>query len=213
MTQAVDFSLYAILDAAVLDGAGLSLEAAAEAAVSGGAGALQLRDKRATGRKLYDDAVRLLRTTRRLGVPLIVNDRVDVAAAAGADGAHVGADDLPVDSARQLLGAGAILGATARSLAEAQSAARMGASYVGVGSLFASRTKSAPRMEAPAAGAIARALDIPVVAIGGIDESGAAALSGIGLAGVAVCRALFEGADAAAAARRVRAAFRGGCGS
>jgi len=209
MTQAIDFSLYAILDAAVLGGAGIALEDAAEAAAAGGAGVFQLRDKGATGRTLYDASVRLLRVCRRLGVPLIINDRVDVAAAAGADGAHVGCEDLPVALARRILGPGAILGATARGLAEARAAAGEGASYVGVGSLFASRTKSAPRIDARSAGEIARALDIPVVAIGGIDASGAAELSGIGLAGVAVCGALFESGETTMAARRIRDAFRG----
>ncbi len=209
MTQAIDFTLYAILDAAILMRAGLALEDAAEAAVSGGAGVLQLRDKTATGRALFECTVRLLGHTRRLGVPLIVNDRADVAAAAGADGVHIGRDDLPVAGARAMLPAAAIVGATARSLAEAQAAASAGATYVGVGSLFASQTKSAPRIEAHAAGEIARSLSIPVVAIGGIDESGAAELSGLGLAGVAVCRGLFDRTDVALAGRRIRDAFLG----
>ncbi|MFN0150734.1 MAG: thiamine phosphate synthase [bacterium] len=209
MTQAIDFSLYAILDVTVLSEAGLTLEDAAEAAASGGASILQLRDKAASGRALFDETVRLLRVTRKLGVLLIVNDRADVAAAAAADGVHVGRDDLPVEAARAVLPAGAIVGATARSLAEAQAAASAGATYVGVGSLFASRTKSAPRVDARDAGEIAHALDIPVVAIGGIDESGAAELARRGLAGVAVCRALFDRTDVAVAARRIRGAFLG----
>jgi thiamine-phosphate diphosphorylase len=109
-----------------------------------------------------------------------------------------------------VLGPTAIVGATARSLDEALAAQAEGAAYVGVGSLYASRTKEAPLMTPATAGEIARSLRVPVVAIGGIDEVGAAKLSGMGLAGVAVCRALFEDRnEVTAAARRIRDAFLG----
>lgn len=210
MAPAVDFSLYAILDVAVLADLRLSLEEAAEWCAEGGARVVQLRDKTASSRRLFDEAARLVAITRRLDVLAIVNDRADVALAAGADGVHVGRDDLPVAAARRVLGPTAIVGATARSLDEALAAQAEGAAYVGVGSLYASRTKEAPLMTPATAGEIARSLRVPVVAIGGIDEVGAAKLSGMGLAGVAVCRALFEDRnEVTAAARRIRDAFLG----
>jgi thiamine-phosphate pyrophosphorylase len=138
-----------------------------------------------------------------------VNDRLDVALAARAHGVHLGDEDLPVEAARRIAPPGFVVGATARSLGAAEAAVRAGATYVGIGSLFASRTKEAPRMSVETAGRIARALDAPVVAIGGIDAAGAARLHGIGLAGVAVCRAIFDEPDPAYAARRVRQAFLG----
>ena len=207
---AIDFSLYAILDVAVLADLSLSIEEAAEGCVAGGARVLQLRDKRADTRRLFDEAVRLVAIARRLGVVAIVNDRADVTLAAGADGVHVGESDLPVAEAKRLLPPEGIVGGTARSLEEALAAQGEGAAYVGVGSIFASRTKEAPRMTPATAGEIARALRVPVVAIGGIDATGAAQLSGLGLAGVAACRALFEDRDGVpAAARRIRDAFVG----
>jgi len=210
MAPAVDFSLYAILDVAVLAEFRLSVEEAAEGCVAGGARVLQLRDKMADGQRLFDEAARLVAITRSLGALAIVNDRADVALATGADGVHVGRGDLPVAAARRALPSAGIVVGTARSLEEALAAQAEGAAYVGVGSVFASRTKEAPRMTPATAGEIARALRVPVVAIGGIDAAGAANLSGLGLAGVAVCRALFEDRDGVpAAARRIRDAFLG----
>ena len=116
MAPAVDFSLYAILDVAVLAELRLSIEEAAEGCVVGGARVLQLRDKMADGQRLFDEAARLVAITRRLGALAIENDRADVALAAGADGVHVGRGDLPVAAARRALPPAGIVGGTARSL-------------------------------------------------------------------------------------------------
>ncbi len=210
MKGPVDFTLVAILDVPYAEGIGLDLEEAVDAACLGGAGVVQVRDKEDGGAGLLETVARLLPVTRRHGAALVVNDRADVAIAAGADGVHLGRDDLPVAAARRILPAKALVGATARGLEEAHGAAAAGASYIGVGSLFPSRTKEAPPMTIDLAAEIACAVLVPVVGIGGIDERGAARLAGTGLAGVAVSRALFGAPDVARAAHDIRKAFEGG---
>lgn len=209
MKDAVDFTLVAILDLPFAEELGLDLEDAVDAACLGGAGVLQVRDKEGDGRRLYEAVAQFLPIAHRHGARLVVNDRADVALAAGADGVHLGREDLPVEAARRVLPAKALVGSTARGLEEAHVAAAAGASYVGVGSLFPSRTKEAPLLSLDLASEIACAVLVPVVGIGGIDEGGAARLSGRGLAGVAACRALFGAEDITRAAIRIRAAFLG----
>jgi thiamine-phosphate pyrophosphorylase len=206
----VDVTLVAILDVPFAEERGLDLEEAVDAACRGGAGMIQVRDKRDAGGGLLAVVERLAPVARRRGAALVVNDRADVALAGGADGVHVGRGDLPVAAARRILPPGALVGATARGLEEARAAAAAGADYLGVGSLFPSRTKEAPPMPIERASEIARGVSMPVVGIGGIDERGAARLAGLGLAGVAVSRALFGAPDIARAARDIRRAFEGG---
>jgi thiamine-phosphate pyrophosphorylase len=171
---------------------------------------LQLRDKR-----LSDDALlaRLraalaaARTHCPLAPPLvIVNDRVAVAAAAGADGVHVGAADMPVTDARRLLGSAAVIGRTAHDLAEAEAAVAAGADYLGVGPCYPSATKSfashAPRPFLAAAGR----LPLPVFAIGGVTVERLGELAGLGIRRVAVAAAVTAAADPAAAVRALLAA-------
>lgn len=210
MSQSIDFTLYAILDVPFAVSRGLDLEEAAEAALSGGAGVLQVRDKEGGGTRLLDLSIRLSPVARRHGAALIVNDRADVALAADAEGVHLGDEDLPVDVVRKILPARALIGRTVRSVEEARAAVRDGASYLGAGALFGSETKHAPIMTIDTAAEIARAAGVPVVAIGGIDARRASLLAGRGLAGVAVSRALFASNDVAAAARSIREAFLGG---
>lgn len=210
MKRAPDLALVAILNVPFALARGLDLEEAADAALLGGAGVLQVRDKEDLGERLYLAAERLVPIARRHGAALVVNDRADVALAAGADGVHLGRGDLPVGAARRILPSRALVGATARGVEEAHAAAESGATYIGVGSLFPSATKEAPPLCVELAAEIACAVAIPVVAIGGIDERGAALLAGKGLAGVAVSRAIFGAPDIAVAARRIREAFAGG---
>ncbi|MBC7287672.1 MAG: thiamine phosphate synthase [Armatimonadetes bacterium] len=148
-----------------------ALDAFVEAMVGAGVGLVQYRAKNVDTRTMVEDCQRLLRITRPAGVPLIVNDRVDVALAVGADGVHVGARDMPVAYARRLMGPIAIVGATAPTPRLAREAQQGGASYVAVGPMFA--TPNAP--EKPPIGpegiAPVRAVTpLPVCAIGGITE-------------------------------------------
>ena len=142
-----------------------------EAIVRAGVGMVQYRAKEVATRTMVEDCQRIVEVTRRAGVPLIVNDRVDVALAVGADGVHVGACDMPVAYARRLMGPIAIVGATAPTPALAREAEQGGASYVSVGPMFP--TPTAPHKEPIGPGAIApvrRVTSLPICAIGGIKE-------------------------------------------
>jgi thiamine-phosphate pyrophosphorylase len=179
------------------------VDVVAEAARSG-LGAVQLREKDLAGGPLLAEALALKRV---LGATLlVVNERADVAAAAGAAGVHLPGDGLPVDVARRLLGPDALIGRSAHSVADAQAAEQAGADYVILGTIFA--TASKPDRE-PAGLALveatAQAVRLPVIAIGGIDEQNVAAVIGAGAWGVAVMSAILRAPAPAVAAERLQA--------
>jgi len=180
------------------------LRARAERAVNGGATMIQLRLKDADARTLVEVAKALVRALPR--VPVIVNDRLDVALVAGAAGVHVGPDDLPAAAVRRLVPEGFVVGASVGSDAEIVLA--RGADYVGIGPLYETASKpDAGRAIGPVAFArLAKACRIPAVAIGGIDAANASAAMRAGAAGVAVIRAVFGAPDPESAARAIRAA-------
>ncbi len=208
----LDLRVYVITDRHV--GRGRSHEEMTAAAIAGGATVVQLRDKTATTRQLVDAASRMLSLARQAGVPLIINDRVDVALGVDADGAHVGQDDLPASIARRLLGPGKILGVSAGTEAEAVAAERDGADYVGVGPVFEALAKAdaGPPIGVDALRRIVRVVRIPVVAIGGILHERAPELIRAGAAGVAVINAVFDEPDITAATRRLVEVVRAGQG-
>ncbi|MBX5437164.1 MAG: thiamine phosphate synthase [Alicyclobacillaceae bacterium] len=183
---------------------GDSLLAAVQAAIAGGATAVQLRRKRDLGRRFVElgRAVRTL--TREAGVLFVVNDRVDVAVLVDADGVHVGQDDIPCADARRLMG-DRIVGVSAETVEEALQAERDGADYLGVGSVYPTQSKP----DAGFAGLdglreIVRRLHIPVVGIGGINLANAADVMRCGACGIAVVSAVMSAPDPGEAARRLR---------
>jgi len=202
--QVIDWSLYVITDRAAAGGR--ALPDVVRAAVEGGATVIQLRDKEATTRDLIELGRALLEVTLPAGVPLIVNDRVDVALAIDAQGVHVGVDDMPVALARRLLGPDRLLGYSPDSPAGARQGQQEGADYLGIGDVFGTPSKAdagAPIGLAGLAAAIS-AVSIPVVAIGGITPANAADAIRAGAAGVAVISAVVGAGDPAAAALRLR---------
>lgn len=159
-----------------------------------------------TDRIAYELASAIVELCRPAGVLCLVNDRLHVALAVGADGAHVGADDLPVAVARRVLGASAVLGGTCRDEVAARSAVRAGATYLGVGPAFATVTKTG--LPAPLGvakiGAVARSVPgVPIVAIGGVTADNAAELRQAGAAAVAVVGAVANAADPGEATGRL----------
>jgi len=171
-----------------------------QAALDGGLPAVQLRDKDLSGRALFELAERLRETTRRAGAVLLVNERVDVAAAVGADGVHLGGGALPVEVARSLMPAGSLVGESVHSAAEA---AASDADFVCFGPVHdtpAKRGFGPPQGLARLRDAV-RAAHAPVLAIGGVDAASVPGIRGVGAAGVAVIRAILEAADPAAATR------------
>lgn len=201
-----DLRLYAITDRRALP-AGVTLAQAVEAALDGGVTCLQLREKEASAGEILALARTLLPLCRARRVPLLINDRVDIALAAGAGGVHLGQDDLPLPEARALLGPDRILGATAHTVEEALRAQAEGADYLGVGAMFPTGTKTdTVPTSADTLKAICAAVSIPVVAIGGVNAQNLPTLAGTGIAGAAVVSAIFSQRDLTAAARTLRTA-------
>ena len=196
--------LYAVTDNTWLNGR--TLAGQVRAALEGGATFVQLREKGVSPAQLLADAREIGALCRAYGVPFVVNDSVEAARAAGADGVHVGQQDMAAGSARALLGPDRIRGVTAHNVAEALRAEAAGADYLGVGAAFVTHTKANTTPITPAEiRAITAAVHIPVVAIGGITAENVLALAGCGLAGVAVVSALFAQPDVKAAAAQMRA--------
>jgi thiamine-phosphate pyrophosphorylase len=167
------------------------------AALSRGVPVVQIRMKSLTDREAYALASTVVALCHSAGAACLVNDRLHIALAVGADGAHVGADDLPVAAARQVLGPAAILGATARDPVAARAASAAGASYVGVGPVYATTTKQGlpdpigPRMIA----VVASTVDVPVIAIGGVTPGRVPELRRAGAYGIAVVGAVCDAPD------------------
>lgn len=206
----VDWSVYIITDRGAAGGR--ALPDVVRAAIRGGATVVQLRDKQATTREMIELGRALLDVTRPAGVPLIVNDRVDVALAIDADGVHVGLDDMPVALARRLLGPDRLLGFSPDSPEGARQGEREGADHLGIGDVFGTPTKSDAGTPIGLGGlsAAAGAVSIPVVAIGGITADNAASVIRVGAAGVAVISAVVGAGDPEAAARRLKQAVEAG---
>ena len=196
--------LYAVTDRAWVGRQ--TLPEQVEAALKGGATCVQLREKELDGTALLEEAKVLAALCRRYEVPLIINDNVEVALASGADGVHVGQDDLTVEQVRRLAGDRLIVGVSAHTVEQALAAQAGGADYLGVGAVFATATKSDARvLPRETLAEICRAVDIPVVAIGGIGEDNLLQLAGTGVDGAALVSAIFSAPDIEGQCRKLRA--------
>jgi thiamine-phosphate pyrophosphorylase len=173
-------------------------------AIEGGADVVQLRDKSRSARERYHTGRKVRALTRDAGVPLIVNDRVDLARTVDADGVHLGDDDLPVEAARELLGEDAIVGRSVSFVEDARRAERAGADYLGAGAVYETGSKDdidddEHGIGPDRVGAIADAVDLPVVGIGGITPDNAEPVVEAGADGVAAITAITQADDPAAA--------------
>jgi thiamine-phosphate pyrophosphorylase len=174
-----------------------------------GAPAVQLRNKDATARELYEEALVLRRLTSEHDALLFINDRLDVALAAKADGVHLGPDDVPVESARRAASS-LLLGFSTDQPAHAAGAAALGADYIGCGAVFGTTSKAdvaGERIGLEGLRAVVNAVRIPVVAIGGVDADNASSIAATGAAGVAVLSALMQAAQPDSVVRSILAAF------
>jgi thiamine-phosphate pyrophosphorylase len=178
----------------------------------GGARLVQLREKNLSPREFYSEAVEALKVARAWGVRLVVNDRADIALALGADGVHLGQDDMPPAAARALLGEGAIIGYSTHSVEQAVAASRLPVDYIAIGPVFATSSKDNPDPVVGLEGvrAVREVLGrLPLVAIGGVTRENARALLEAGAASVAVLSALLASGDPAEITRRTRAFLAG----
>ena len=204
--SALDLRLIVVTDRALA--APRPLDNVVRAALDGGAPAIQLRDKSADAATLLEQARALLPLVRRYGALLFINDRVDVALAAGADGVHLGPEDLPIAAARAIAPQ-LLIGYSTDDPQLARAAERDGASYIGCGAVFGTRTKDVggEAIGVGRLGEVVAAVNIPVVGIGGITRANVAAVAEAGAAGAAVVGAIMSADDPGAAARALLSSF------
>ena len=177
-----------------------------EAALKGGVTCVQLREKELDETAFLQEAKELCALCRRYGVPFLVNDNVEIAIACGADGIHVGQEDLAAGEVRRRVGENMILGVSVHTVEEAFQAVRDGADYLGLGAVFPTSTKTdVEQMPNETLRAICDAVDVPIVAIGGINRGNILKLAGSGVDGVALVSAIFSAEDLEGACRELRA--------
>ena len=203
----IDYTLYLCTDRVLMSTD--TLEEAVEQAVQGGCTVVQLREKDCTSLEFYETARSIRKITDRYKVPLIINDRVDIALAVDADGVHVGQSDLPASVVRRILGPDKIIGVSAGTLAEALQAEAEGADYLGVGAMYATSTKEdADVTTIEELKEIRKAVGIPIVVIGGINKNTLENFKGYGIDGLAVVSAVIAADDIKAAAGELVSMFR-----
>ena len=173
-------------------------------ALAGGVTLVQLREKEKSGREYYELAVKVKAVTDRFGVPLIIDDRFDVALAVNAAGVHLGQEDLPVAQARKMM-AGKIIGATAKTVVQAKAAEAAGADYLGVGAIYPTTTKVKTVITSVETVCdIVKSVKIPVAAIGGLNAGNLRVLYGSGIKGIAVVTAIIKSDNPKEAASELR---------
>ena len=206
MKPDIDYTLYLVTDNELMSTA--TVEESVELAIRGGVTLVQLREKAASSKAFYDTALRVRDICRRQGVPLIINDRVDVALAVDADGVHIGQEDIPANEVRRIIGPDKILGVSASSFAEAIAAVDSGADYLGVGAMNATSTKTDAHLTSLLDLSKIRAkVKLPIVVIGGIGLGNAYGFAQMGIDGLAVVSAIVAQKDIVAAARDIKAEF------
>jgi thiamine-phosphate pyrophosphorylase len=203
MKKDIDYTLYVCTDRGLMSSE--TVEQSVESVIKGGATVIQLREKNISSREFFNTALRVKAVTEKYGVPLIINDRLDIALAANADGVHLGQSDLPCSAARKILGSGKIIGVTAPTVELAVKAQSEGADYIGVGAMFATSTKSDAKANTKENLAeIRRSVDIPIVIIGGVKRANVLEFSGMGVNGAAVISDIVADPDPENAARQMK---------
>lgn len=202
----LDFSLYLVTDRGLMSTQ--TLTEAVEQAILGGCTMVQLREKESNSMEFYEQAQEVKRITDRYEVPLIINDRVDIALAVEAAGVHIGQSDLPVPDVRRLIGMEMLLGVSVSSLEEAGKAMEDGADYLGVGAMFPTGTKTdANAVSMEELQRIRRMTNLPIVVIGGINQENAGLFRPMGIDGLAVVSAIIGQPDIRKAAAQMKEAF------
>lgn len=186
----LNLTLYAVTDRGCLNGR--DLHDAVTSALEGGVTLIQLREKDIQLNEYIKEAKEIKAICNRFSVPLIIDDNVEVCIKSGADGVHLGQNDMPCDEARKLLGDTKIIGVTAKTTEQAKMAQKMGADYIGSGAVFGTSTKAdAIKMDMETLKSICDSVSIPVVAIGGINKQNIRELRGSGISGAAIVSGIF----------------------
>ena len=203
-----DYTLYLVTDRQLMSCD--SLTEAVEQAILGGCTMIQLREKELPSLEFYNQAVAVKQVTERYHIPLIINDRIDIAMAVQAAGVHIGQHDLPAATVRKVIGENMLLGVSASSIAEAIQAQQDGADYLGVGAMFPTGTKTdAESVSMEELQKIRTAVSSPIVVIGGINKGNAGRFKPMGIDGLAVVSAIIAQSDIKAAAAELKDLFCG----
>ena len=203
-----DYTLYLVTDRQLMSCD--SLTEAVEQAILGGCTMIQLREKELPSLEFYNQAVAVKQVTERYHIPLIINDRIDIAMAVQATGVHIGQHDLPAAAVRKVIGENMLLGVSASSIAEAIQAQQDGADYLGVGAMFPTGTKTdADSVSMEELQIIRAAVSLPIVVIGGINKGNAGRFKPMGIDGLAVVSAIIAQSDIKAAAAELKDLFCG----
>jgi thiamine-phosphate pyrophosphorylase len=200
----IDYSLYLVTDRSLSKGR--STAEIVAAAVAGGVSCIQLREKSCGTREFLNEALALQPLLKSRNIPLIINDRLDIALAIEADGVHLGQSDMPIGMARKIAGASLIIGISAESVDDALRAEQEGADYIGISPVFSTPTKTdiAPPLGLEGVQQIRALVDIPLVGIGGINSDNAESVLAAGADGIAVVSAIVSAADPAGAAKKLK---------
>lgn len=203
-----DYTLYLVTDRQLMNCD--SLTEAVEQAILGGCTMIQLREKELSSLEFYNQAVAVKQVTDKYHIPLIINDRIDIAMAVQATGVHIGQHDLPAAAVRKVIGENMLLGVSASSIAEAIQAQQDGADYLGVGAMFPTGTKTdADSVSMEELQKIRTAVSLPIVVIGGINKGNAGRFKPMGIDGLAVVSAIIAQSDIKAAAAELKDLFCG----
>ena len=203
-----DYTLYLVTDRQLMSCD--SLTEAVEQAILGGCTMIQLREKELSSLEFYNQAVAVKLVTDKYHIPLIINDRIDIAMAVQATGVHIGQHDLPAAAVRKVIGENMLLGVSASSIAEAIQAQQDGADYLGVGAMFPTGTKTdADSVSMEELQKIRAAVSLPIVVIGGINKGNAGRFKPMGIDGLAVVSAIIAQSDIKAAAAELKVLFCG----
>ena len=206
MKNKIDYTLYLCTDRDLMSSA--TIEENVELAIKGGCTVIQLREKNCSSKEFYDLAVSVKKITDKYNVPLIINDRVDIAMAVDAAGVHIGQSDLPADVVRRIIGDDKIIGVSTAKLAKALKAVKDGADYLGVGAMYSTDTKTDARpVTMEELKKIRTNVDIPIVVIGGINMNTLGNFKNIGIDGLAVVSAIVAQPDVEKAAKDMYEAF------
>ncbi|ADK16352.1 MULTISPECIES: thiamine phosphate synthase [Clostridium] len=197
----VDYSLYLVTDRSFLKDK--SLQQAVEESILGGVTLVQLREKDASTREFYEIAKEVKKVTDHYKVPFLINDRLDIAQAVDADGVHLGQSDMPINTARKILGKDKIIGISAGNVDEALEAEKNGADYIGIGTIFFTGTKKDIDTPIGIEGLrkIYSSINIPAVAIGGVNETNFKEVFSTGVDGISVISAILGKSDITAASK------------
>lgn len=207
MKDKIDYTLYLCTDRNLMTTK--TVEESVELAIKGGCTVVQLREKDCSSLEFFNLALNVKKITEKYNVPLIINDRTDIALAVNADGVHIGQSDLPATVVRKIIGDDKILGVSASSLEEAKKAVKDGADYLGVGAMYSTATKTdANVVTVDELKQIRKAVCIPIVIIGGINKQTLENFKGYGIDGLAVVSAVVAQPDITAAARELVTRFK-----